>query len=105
MSKSEIMCSIENIDRFLILIPLCSNNLDDVREEWEKVKLSYEILKDKQTRRRYDRHAMIADPQGAMSRAAMDAVGKGLTGLGKGIFNVGAFAVQQMTKGKDEKKP
>jgi len=77
-----------------------SNNLDDVRDEWERIKLSYEILSDKKTRRRYDRHVMIADPKGAMSRAAMDAVGKGITGLGQGLFNIGAFAVQQMTKQK-----
>jgi hypothetical protein len=82
---------------------LCSNNLDDVREEWERIKLSYEILSDKKTKKRYDRHAMIADPQAAMSRAAVDAVGKGISGLGHGLLNVGAFAVRQMTKEKGGK--
>ena len=75
-----------------------SNNLDDVREEWERIKLSYEILSDKKTRKRYDRHAMLANPGAAMGRAAFDAVGKGITGLGLGLFSVGAFAVRQITK-------
>ena len=75
-----------------------------MREEWERIKLSYEILSDQKTRRRYDRHAMIADPKAAMSRAAMDAMGKGVSGLGQGLFNMGAFAVKQLTKNGDEKK-
>ena len=76
----------------------CSNNLDDVREEWERIKLSYEILSDKKTRQRYDRHYMLANPGAAMSRAAFGAVGKGISGLGAGLFSVGAFAVRQITK-------
>lgn len=72
--------------------------MDDVREEWERIKLSYEILSDKKTRQRYDRHEMIADPSAAMGRAAMGAVGGGIAGIGQGLFNVGAFAVKQMTK-------
>lgn len=85
----------------ILTISLHSNDLDDVREEWERIKLSYEILSDKKTRQRYDRHAMIADPQGAMSRAAINAVGKGITGLGQGLFNVGVFAVRQMTNNRN----
>lgn len=80
------------------ILPGKCNNLDDVREEWERIKLSYEILSDKKTRQRYDRHAMLANPGAAMSRAAFDVVGKGITGLGIGLFSVGAFAVRQITK-------
>ena len=71
-----------------------SNNLDDVREQWERIKLSYEILSDKRTRRRYDRHEMLSDPGKAMQRAAVTAVGKGFMNVGKGIFDMGAFAVK-----------
>lgn len=67
-----------------------------MREEWERIKLSYEILSDKRTRRRYDRHAMIADPGAAIGKAALGAVGKGMSGLGKGIFDVGLFAAQRL---------
>lgn len=73
-----------------------SNNLEDVREEWERIKLSYEILSDKRTRRRYDRHAMVADPGPAIAKAALGVVGKGISGLGKGIFDIGLFAAQRM---------
>jgi hypothetical protein len=30
-------------------------------------------------------------------------VGNGVAGVGKGLFNIGAFAVQQMMDKKDEK--
>jgi len=75
-----------------------SNNVEEVRDEWERIKLAYEILKDRKTRRRYDRHEMLSDPNAAMQRAALNVMGKGLKGMGKGIFNIGAFAVQQMSK-------
>jgi len=77
---------------------LRSNNLEDVREEWERIKLSYEILSDKKMRQKYDRHAMLADPGAALGRAAFGAVGQGIMGLGQGIFSVGAFAAKQITK-------
>ena len=41
---------------------------------------------------------MIADPGAAMRRAAFDAASKSVVGVGKGIFNLGSFAVQQLTK-------
>ena len=75
--------------------------MEEVRDEWERIKLSYEILKDKKTRRRYDRHEMLSDPNAAMKRAAFDAMGKGMQSVGKGIFDIGVFAMNQMRK--DEK--
>lgn len=110
---SEIKTSYRNLSRryhpdvmrHKDILPGSCNNMDEVRDEWERIKLAYEILKDKQTRRRFDRHEMLANPNAAMQRAAMNAVGKGLQGFGKGLFNVGAFAVQQMSKaanGKEE---
>jgi hypothetical protein len=84
------------------LLYLESNDLDDVREEWERIKLSYEILRDNKTRRRFDRHEMVADPGAAMRRAAFEAATKGAVGVGKGLFNLGNFAVQQLSKNKDE---
>lgn len=88
-----------------------SNNLDDVRDQWERIKLAYEILKDKRMRKRYDRHEAISDPKAALKRAATDAagnaakeVGKGIFNVGKGLFNMGAKAVSDsMKKDKDDK--
>jgi DnaJ-class molecular chaperone len=65
-------------------------------------KLSYEILKDKQPRKRFDRYEMLADPKAAMSRAASDALLNGIKGVGMGVFNIGAFAVQQIVRPNDE---
>ena len=81
-----------------------SNNWDDVREEWERIKLSYEILVDSKTRRRYDRHEMLADPGAAVQRAALNALGKGISGVGMGIFNVGAFAVKSVVSSATTKE-
>ena len=83
------------------ILPGSCNNMDEVRDEWERIKLSYEILKDKQTRKRFDRHEMIADPNAAMQRAAWNAMGQGIQGMGKGIFNIGAFAVEKLANKKD----
>ena len=81
-----------------------SNNLDEVRDEWERIKLAYEILKDKKTRKRYDRHEMIADPKAAISRAASDAAWNGIKGFGKGVFDIGAFAISQIVKRDEQEK-
>ena len=70
--------------------------MDDVRAEWERIKLSYEILSDKRSRMKYDRHAMVQDPGEAMRRAALDAVGKGISGVGNGLWGIGAFAFNQI---------
>ena len=78
-----------------------SNNLDDVRDHWERVKLSYEILIEPRTRRRYDRHEMLSDPGAAIQRSALDAVGKGFAGVGKGIFSMAAFAVKSVAKNEE----
>lgn len=38
-----------------------SNNLSDVRDEWERVLLSYEILSDHRQRLKYDRHSTLSN--------------------------------------------
>ncbi|KAL7468531.1 hypothetical protein ACHAXS_008759, partial [Conticribra weissflogii] len=72
------------------ILPGNCANLEEVREEWEKVKLSYEILTDKKMRQKYDRHATVADPGAALGRAAMTAVGWGLSS----VWKVGEKAVK-----------
>ena len=88
-----------------------SNNLDDVRDQWERIKLAYEILSDKRTRKRYDRHEFISDPGAAAQRAAWNAVGNGVKGvgagvfsLGKGLFDLGAKAVTDNMNKEAEKQ-
>jgi DnaJ-class molecular chaperone len=92
--------------RFRDVLPGSCNNLDDVRDEWERIKLSYEILRNPRSRKRYDRHEVLADPGAAVGRAvreaAIDAVGKGLSGIGSGIFKVGALALEKFS-GEDKK--
>jgi len=96
------------------ILPGSCNNEDDVRMQWEKIKLSYEILSNRKMRTRYDRNVVIADPQAAMKRAAVEAaggaavgvasyVGKGVFAVGKGIFSMGAKAVASATNGKNDK--
>lgn len=83
-------------------MPGSCNDLDDVRDEWERIKLSYEILSDPKMRKRYDRHSSLNDPGAAFGRAALDTVGWGMAGLAKGVFAVGKSAVNVATK-KGEK--
>ena len=81
-----------------------SNNEEEVRLQWEKIKLSYEILSNRKMRTRYERNTAIADPQEAIKKAAVDAaggaavgvasyVGKGMFAMGKGLFDMGAKAM------------
>ncbi|KAL7547478.1 hypothetical protein ACHAWF_010773 [Thalassiosira exigua] len=72
-------------------------NLEEVRDEWERVKLSYEVLSDPKTRKSYDRNSSVAsvleDPSGAMARAA---VGGALGGVGMvlgGAWKIGEAVV------------
>lgn len=62
---------------------------------------------------RYDRNVVIADPGAAIQRAAMEAMGKslqgvgqamgkGLFGMGKSLLDVGAFTVEQLTSKQQE---
>ena len=69
--------------------------MDDVREEWERIKLSYEILTDRKLRIRYDRNSALADPAAAVGRAALETIGWGLSGVGKGLVEVGKMALNQ----------
>ena len=76
-----------------------SQNLEDVREEWEKVKFSYEILSDPKTRKNYDRNSSVAevldDPGGAVGRAV---VGGTLSTLGMvlgGAWKLGEMATKK----------
>ena len=96
------------MDAHHVSLTVKSNNLDDVRDEWERIKLSYEILRDPRTRKRYDRHEVLADPGAAVGRAVADAalgvVGKGIAGIGSGIFAMGAFALEKMSGESAAKK-
>jgi len=83
------------------ILPGNCSNLDEVREEWEKVKFSYEILSDPKARKSYDRNSSVAevleDPGGAVSRAV---VGGAVTAVGMGfgaMWKVGELAVKGVT--------
>jgi len=55
------------------ILPGRCSNLEEVREEWERMKFSYEILSDPLKRKKYDRNSSAAevleDPAAAMGRA------------------------------------
>mmetsp|Transcript_6427 Transcript_6427/g.8079 ORF Transcript_6427/g.8079 Transcript_6427/m.8079 type:complete len:197 (+) Transcript_6427:135-725(+) len=83
------------------ILPGSCNNLDDVMSQWERIKLSYEILEDPKRRNRYNRQVALADPSKAVQRAATDAVfgfiGWGVKGIGKGIYKAGEMAVTKVS--------
>ena len=83
-----------------VLATLVSTNLADVRDEWERVKLSYEILSDPKTRKNYDRNSSVAevlkDPGGAVGRAV---VGGTMSGIGLvlgGAWKLGEMATKKV---------
>lgn len=78
--------------RFRDIFPGKCNNLEEVRDEWERIKLAYEILSDKKLRLKYDRHSALNDPAAALGRAALDTLGWGATSLMKGIMVLGEMA-------------
>jgi DnaJ-class molecular chaperone len=78
------------------ILPGSCNNWDEVRDHWERIKLAYEILSDPRSRKRYDRHEALADPSAAIQRAAVNAAFSGVAGVGKGIFSMGNFALNQL---------
>ena len=80
------------------ILPGKCSNLDEVREQWEKVTFSYEILSNPKSRKSYDRNSSVAealeDPGGAVGRAV---VGGAFTAVGMGfgaMWKVGELAVK-----------
>jgi len=69
-----------------------SNNLSDVRDEWERVLLSYEILSDHRQRLKYDRHSTLSN--------IGHVVGWGVTNLASGI----SITAETVGKGIEEGK-
>jgi len=92
--------------KFRKILPGRCKNMDDVAYEWERVKLSYEILSNQKLRVRYDRNSAMADPGAAVSRAvggaAMNFVGWGLSGVGKGMMKVGEMAFTHLSNGEKQ---
>jgi DnaJ-class molecular chaperone len=78
------------------ILPGACNNVDEVRDQWERIKLSYEILSNAKTRKNYDRREALADPAAAVHRAAVNAAVSSLTGMGKSLFHVGSLAVNSI---------
>jgi len=71
-----------------------------VREEWERVKFSYEILSDPKSRKNYDRNSSVAevleDPGAAVGRAV---VGGAMGGIGMvlgGAWKLGEIATKKV---------
>jgi len=87
------------------ILPGKCNNEEEVREEWERILLSYHILSDPKTRKRYDRNEMVADPGAAFQRAAVGAAVSGMTTIGKGLFSLGKTVIQKATAaGKEQQQ-
>jgi DnaJ-class molecular chaperone len=80
------------------ILPGSCNNLEDVRDQWERIKLSYEILSNPKTRIRYDRHDALSDPNAAIQRAVISAAFDGISNVGKGVTSIGSFAAQFIKK-------
>lgn len=92
-----------DIVRHSKVLPGRCNNIDDVEAEWERIQISYNILSERKVRMKYDRHELIDDPGAAMQRAAVGAAAAGVTTIGKGLFRMGASALDLVLGGGDKK--
>lgn len=85
------------------ILPGACNNQEQVREQWERINWSYDLLSDATRRRKYDRHEALADPARALRRAAVQAAWSGVTTVGQGLWNVGSAAVTNIMAQKEAK--
>jgi DnaJ-class molecular chaperone len=81
-------------------LPGSCDNLQDVANHWERIKLSYEILQDPTRRKRYDRADVLSNPGLALRRAVGKAALDTVASLGKGMFGIGASVVQHVVNAK-----
>ena len=94
-NRSDIRCSYLTLSklyhpdalRFSEVLPENCSSLEEVREKWECVKLSYEILSDKKMRLKYDRHAAINDPD--FGQAAIDVASWSVNSFTWGMIELG----------------
>mmetsp|Transcript_6594 Transcript_6594/g.13786 ORF Transcript_6594/g.13786 Transcript_6594/m.13786 type:complete len:321 (+) Transcript_6594:71-1033(+) len=84
------------------ILPGNCNSEEEIREEWYRIKDSYELLSDRKTRLRYDRKLALDDPAAAMGKAALNTLGWGIAGLGVGLFKAGEMAVKNLNDRKLE---
>jgi hypothetical protein len=84
------------------ILPGSCNSWEEARDHWERIRVSYEILRSPVLRKRYDRHEVLSDPPAALRRAAVGAAVRGARTVGQGLFqglvSAGSFAFEQMTK-------
>lgn len=80
------------------VLPGKCNSIEETRNEWERIKLSYEILSDRKTRLKYDRLDVVTDPGAALRRAALSTVAWGIMGVGKGILSMGGLIIEDTRK-------
>ena len=85
-------------DKYHYILPGSCNNEDEVREHWERVRLSYEILSDPKMRSRYNRHENLAHPGEALRRAALDVCSRSLQDIGISVLSFGTFCFDHLTK-------
>ena len=64
-------------------------NEDELRNEWESIKFAYEILSDRRTKMKYDRHRALNDDFGqTLGKAAVSFMSWGATEIAKGIVKI-----------------
>lgn len=78
-------------------LPGLCKSTEEARAEWDRVKFSYDILKDKRVRQRYDRHEALASLASDPIATGVAAL-KGLSELGAICFEVCSFTLGHLAK-------
>ncbi len=80
------------------ILPGSCNNLEDVRERWEDIKRSYEILSDRKRRLRWNRKNFADDPGAAAGRAVMNYLGAGIGVGARGVMATTGFLLDRIAE-------
>jgi DnaJ-class molecular chaperone len=71
--------------------------LDEVRDHWERITFSYNVLLDNKKRARYDRNSALDNPRAAFGRMALSVLAWGAGNVGNMLLSLATHAVSQAT--------
>jgi len=81
---------------------MLSNNMEDVRNYWEKINFSYDVLSDVRMRARFDRNSALEDPGAALGRMALSTMGWGIKSVGNTLTSLVKHVYEQNSKQKKD---
>lgn len=76
--------------------------MEDVRNYWEKINFSYDVLSDVRMRARFDRNSALEDPGAALGRMVLSTMGWGIKSVGNTLTSLVKHVYEQNSKQKKD---